>query len=363
VRRIALVSAILALLPAAFSYVTTIAKPSNSTLGIRTVEWLRSHGAAGLVSKVESIYYELTAPAKGGATLKALPHTGYSGLQGRAPAQVTYRPHRVSPLQQPALPGEGVWHGARSETDPPILLTTIRNQPEYPRVVAGLAWIDTSRTTLTLHPGREEPAGELPRGSMAVPQARRGQLLATFNSAFKLSDSGGGVVLNGHTYASMRNGQGTLVGYSDGRADVINWQLGAQAPHWVTFARQNLPLIVDEGRVNPNLNDSAEWGATLGNAVLVWRSGIGVDRHGNLIYAAGNDQTVESLAATLRHAGAVRAMELDINSYWVSFITYGAPFAQRASNLLPEMNRSSSRYLEPDDRDFFAVYARSTTGK
>ena len=67
----------------------------------------------------------------------------------------------------------------------------------------------------------------------------------------------------------------------------------------------------------------------------MWRSGIGVDRHGNLIYAAGDDQTVSSLADTLIRAGAVRAMELDINSYWVSFITYGAPGAADPLNLLP----------------------------
>ena len=92
--------------------------------------------------------------------------------------------------------------------------------------------------------------------------------------------------------------------------------------------------------------------------MLVWRSGIGVDRHGNLIYAAGDNETVGSLAATLVHAGAVRAMELDINSYWVSFIDYGRPGAHEATNLLPDMTRSALRYLEPDDRDFFAVYAR-----
>jgi phosphodiester glycosidase len=126
----------------------------------------------------------------------------------------------------------------------------------------------------------------------------------------------------------------------------------------VSFARQNLPLIVSDGHVNPNLNDSAEWGATLGNAVLVWRSGVGVDRRGNLIYAAANDQTVRSLAETLLHAGAVRAMELDINSYWVSFITYRTAGGHDPVNLLPDMNRSPLRYLEPDDRDFFAVYAR-----
>jgi hypothetical protein len=94
--------------------------------------------------------------------------------------------------------------------------------------------------------------------------------------------------------------------------------------------------------------------------VLVWRSGVGIDRHGNLIYAAGNDQTVRSLADALIAAGAVRAMELDINSFWTSFITYGAPGGLDPANLLPSMNRSSARYLTPDDRDFFAVYSRGS---
>ena len=85
---------------------------------------------------------------------------------------------------------------------------------------------------------------------------------------------------------------------------------------------------------------------------------IGIDRHGNLIYVSGPDQSVGSLARVLLHAGAVRAMELDINSYWPSFITYGAPGALDPSNLLPNMERPDTRYLEPDDRDFFAVYAR-----
>ncbi|HEY3729205.1 MAG TPA: hypothetical protein VGL51_18660 [Solirubrobacteraceae bacterium] len=31
-------------------------------------------------------------------------------------------------------------------------------------------------------------------------------------------------------------------------------------------------------------------------------------------YAAANDQTAQSLAAILIHAGAIRAMELDINA-------------------------------------------------
>ena len=53
-----------------------------------------------------------------------------------------------------------------------------------------------------------------------------------------------------------------------------------------------------------------------------------MDAHGNLIYAAANYQTVGSLAAIMIRAGAVRAMELDINSYWTSFISYRFPGAQ-----------------------------------
>jgi hypothetical protein len=357
-RRIVVVAALIVLLPAAVSFLDAMTQPSNSSFGIRAVEWLRDNGGAGVVAKVESVYYSLTAPSKGGPTLRALPKVGYGPAQATTTAE--YRPARVPATLHPALPGEGTWHATRAglEAHPPVLLTTVRNQPEYPRVVAGLAWINTKRTTLALHAGRLEPSVSIPRGPMDVPQEARPKLLATFNSGFKLSDSKGGFVLRGHTYAAMRNGQGTLVGYADGRVDVIDWSAGSTAPAGVSFARQNLPLIVKQGRLAPNISNTSEWGATVGNAVLVWRSGIGVDSRGNLIYAAGEDQTVASLARTLIRAGAVRAMELDINSYWVSFISYGAPGAQAPLNMLPAMNRSASRYLEPDDRDFFTVYSR-----
>jgi len=362
-----LVACVLALIPVAISYIGVVTEASNSKLSIRTVEWLRENGAASIVAQVESIYYTLTAPSKGGPTVRALPHVGYGvaasgapGSSSRIGAAEEYRPETVPAILHPALPGEGVWHATRPglEAAPPVLLTTIRDQPEYPRVVAGLAWINTKRTSLTLFPGRLEPSVELPRGPMEVPLDRRGSLLATFNSGFKLADSKGGFVLDGHAYAPMKNGQGTLVGYTNGTVDVINWTDGASAPPGVSFARQNLPLIVNNGKQARNLENAAQWGATVGNAILVWRSAIGVDSHGNLIYASGEDQTVGSLARLLIQAGAVRAMELDINSYWTSFISYGAPGAEDPKNLLPSMERSDTRYLEPDDRDFFAVHQR-----
>jgi hypothetical protein len=193
---------------------------------------------------------------------------------------------------------------------------------------------------------------------MQVPPRRRSRLVATFNRGFNLSDSGGGFVTGGHTYAPLRRGLATIVRYRGGRIDVTSWGGGPEAPANVMYARQNLSLIIDRRRLNSNLSDGPEWGATLGNAIRVWRSGLGIDRHGNLIYAAANDQTVGSLAEILRRAGAVRAMELDINTYWTSLITYRHPGGAGAANLLADMDRSPLRYLTPDDRDFFAVYLR-----
>jgi hypothetical protein len=222
-----------------------------------------------------------------------------------------------------------------------------------------VAWLDKTRTSTWLYPGRLEPAVSMAsRGPMEIPTDRRASLVASFNSGFKLADSGGGFASGGHTYAPLRRGFATIVRYRDGHMDVISWNGGHGVGPDVVYARQNLPLIVSGARPNPNLSDGPAWGATLGNAVRVWRSGLGIDRHGNLIYAAANSQTVGSLAAILIHAGAVRAMELDINTYWTSFITYRHPGAGGAANLLAGMDRTPQRYLTPDDRDFFAVYVR-----
>jgi hypothetical protein len=356
--------------PALVSYVGALAGRSDSSIGIRTVEWLRDNGARGLVDRIENIYYSLTAPSKGGPPLKALPRQSGAvavtsvqipQIRYRRPRLRRYRPPNIAPVIHPALPGEGVWHPtfAGGGSRPPVLITSFRPEPEYPQLVAGVAWIDHTRTSVMLYPGISEPAVTMPsRGPAEVPMSARSGVVATFNSAFKLQDSGGGFAYDGHTYAPMKPNTATIVRYRDGRVDVISWHGGSDVPPSVLYARQNLPLIVNGGRPNPNLSNGPQWGATLGNAIMVWRSSIGVDRHGNPIYGAANDQTVASLAAIMIRAGAVRAMELDINTYWTSFITYRYPGAGHPANLLANMDRSPTRYLTPDDRDFFAVYVR-----
>lgn len=369
-RRILLAAATLALIPVLVSYVQMLTQRSDSSLGIRTVEWMRDNGARALVNRVENIYYSLNAPAKGGPALKALPSQAGALVvsaprHARAPHHRPhhyYRPPNIKPLIRPALPGEGVWHATYADggSRPPILITSFRSDPvDYPQVVAGVAWIDHTRTSTMLYPGLSEPSVSLPsRGPMEVPMNMRSRLVATFNSAFKIADSGGGFAENGHTYEPMQNGIATIIRYRSGRVDVTSWHGGPDVGPNVVYARQNLPLIVSAGKVNPQVNDSSQWGATLGNAALVWRSAVGIDRHGNLIYAAGPDQDLVKLAQLMIHAGAVRAMEMDINTYWTSFITYRLPGARDPANLLSTMVRSPTRYLTQDDRDFFAVYLR-----
>ena len=104
----------------------------------------------------------------------------------------------------------------------------------------------------------------LPRGAMEVPHCEPARLLATFNSGFKLADSRGGFAVGGHTYARMQHGQATIVGYTDGRVDVVNWTYGPTLPPASRSRARTCPLIVDGGRPSPNIANTAEWGATVG---------------------------------------------------------------------------------------------------
>jgi hypothetical protein len=359
-RRIVLLAAIACLVPAGVSYVGAMSEHHNVGIGVSSVEWLRQNGGNSLVSEIENLYYSVNAPEKGGAPLRSLPAVGVAGGPSsgeRTPARA-YRPPRVKPIIHPALPGEGVWKPAAAGAGPtpPVLLTSFRSDPEYPQFVAGVAWIDHTQTKLAYVPGLAEPPEPLShRGSGEVPPAQRKRLVATFNGGFPLETSNAGLIYRGKVKEAMVNGVATVVEYRDGRVDIVRWSHGSGAPANVWFAKQNLPPIIYEGRLNSHLSDGPEWGETVNNATRVWRSGIGIDRHGNLLYAAANYQTVESLAKILQRAGAVRALELDINEDWTSFITYRHPGAREPSNLLPEMYRSPERYLVPDERDFFSV--------
>ncbi len=353
--RVTLLVLALAFAGAAFSYGRAMMEPSSLPLSMRTIEWIRDNGGAGLVNLAEKVYYSATAPSPGGPNLDAVPAIG-------ATAELAAGPAPVVGAVTPMLKNEGVWRGTGRSVlgGEPVLVTTFRPEAAYPRQLAYAAWIDTSRVKIALYAGRKQPPDANPRGPMEVPTALRSGLLAAFNSGFTYKDSKGGWAADGQTMEPMVGGQGTLIGYTNGRVDIVSWSGGAAVTPDVAFARQNLPLLVDGGQPAANLADDAAWGQTLGNAVRVWRSGIGIDATGNLVYVAAPGQTAESLAGALMRLGAVRAMQLDINAFWPTFNAYSQPNAGGATMIVPNPSHTAQRYLTPDDRDFFAVYAATS---
>jgi len=356
--------AILVLLsPPIYSYTTTMMKPSSLPLWPRSVEWLRAHHGNWLVDEVEHYYYSWTAPSKGGPQLARLPSVGLA-VAPKARSRAEHRraawPPRIKPVFAHALTGEGVWQGTGPLIDghSPVLLSLFRAEVDYPRIVAYVAWFDHTRTSIAYYPGRYEPPSAPVRGPMSVPFGQRRRLLATFNSGFIYRDGNNGSSIGGTMYEPLKRGLATLIAYRDGRVDINAWNGGPVAGPRIAFARQSLPLIIDNGRLSPALNDSSQWGFTLGNAVRVWRTGAGIDRQGNLIYAAADFQTVITLAKILQRAGAVRAMQLDINPEWPTLITYPHPGGRDPNKVVPNYQQPATRYLVPDDRDFFAVYRR-----
>jgi hypothetical protein len=181
-----------------------------------------------------------------------------------------------------------------------------------------------------------------------------------------MRDSRGGFYANGRTARTMVTGAATLVISPTGVPNVGQWGRDFQMGPTVAFARQNLSLIVDGGQPVAGIatDSSAKWGSTVGNRVYVWRSGVGVTANGALVYAAGDGLSATTLAGLLARAGAVRAMELDINSTWVDFFSYtpAAPGHPAANvgvvKLLPDMRPSTNDYLTASSRDFVAIFRR-----
>jgi hypothetical protein len=337
-------------------------EPTSMRFSSRSVEWVRAEVPWGnsLVDEVEHIYYTANAPKKDGPAPKSLPAVGLN-LPRRTKAAAW--PARIKPVFAHPLPGEGIWKptGPAKDGRPPVLVSTYRPEAEYPELLAYVAWFDHARTAIGYYPGRYEPPNASVRGPMMVPYSQRSRLLATFNGGFTYEDGENGSNVNGHVNEPLKDGKATLLGYRDGRVNIVKWGGGPNAGPEVAWARQSLAPIVWNGRLNPELNDdpnSPEWGFTLGGVTRVWRTGVGIDSRGNLIFVAAEGQTVISIAKILQHVGAVRAMEFDINPDWHTLITYTHRDGLIPKLVEPQPNQSADRYLVPDDRDFFAVYER-----
>jgi hypothetical protein len=243
----------------------------------------------------------------------------------------------------------------------PAAATTLLS-PSTGGPVIGACRLDTSRLRIALYAGTTDPAGTW-TAQGAVPPALWPGLVATFNSGFQLNSSRGGYYADGRAAPALRAGAASLVIFQDGSATVGAWGRDVQLAANVAAVRQNLELLVDGGRPSPNIATDVQptWGFTLNNVIANWRSGLGVDAGGRLVYVGGPGLDPSALAGAMISVGVVRAMELDINPAWVTFNTYvdGATAGTvTGTKLLPGMNFPTTHFLSSSTRDFFAAFAR-----
>ena len=374
-RWIALAVVLALLAPAADSYARALTGPGTDALSIRSVEWLRTHHLRWLVNDFENWWYSHHKPKKGGLPSVAL-QKQLSGGGGQTAANVPSAP-KVVFLPPPApirpyvttpLPGEGQWRPLGMPVDgvPAMYATYLRPSGVYTSVVAAVAWIDPKLVKAVGYAGAVEPGGSGWPDQLPIPYSVRPDLLAAFNSGFKLKDSQGGYYDRGRYAAPLRPGAATMWIDASGTLKVGEWGRDAVMGPNIVFARQNLHLIVDGGRPVPGIeaNNPQQWGFTVANTVMVWRSGVGESADGAIVYAAGPYLSAATLADLLARAGAVRAMELDINSAWVDFFTYGPaqaglpPSDLTVTKLLVSMVPSTEHYLTASSRDGIALFGR-----
>ena len=115
--------------------------------------------------------------------------------------------------------------------------------------------------------------------------------------------------------------------------------------------------MVANGRLSPVIGDVAAWGVTLGGVPQVARSAVGVDRSGDVRDAGSMRLLPVDLARALVGAGAVRAMELDINPYWVQLASAPHPGAPLVRGI-PDQERPGNQYELGWLRDFITVLVR-----
>jgi hypothetical protein len=273
------------------------------------------------------------------------------------------------------LLGEGIWNNLKSADFPNTEVmadTFIRPDPQRSFAIVSVVQIDTKLLGIGSVAGTKEPGGSMGNfGTGIIPQnvLDDGSLVAAFNGGFLYNDGKYGMIVGTKTYAPLKTDTGTLVTYKDGTVKIFNYT-GDNLGKDVVFARQNGPLIIDnsqETTLSPKDYKTIRGTIYNGkriipNGTFTYRSGIGITKTGNLLYAVGNNLSPTSLADALQMAGAVSAIQLDINPSHIHFYVFnknntGSYDAIFLNKELQRLNRSA-KYLTGSQRDFFYLYKK-----
>jgi len=360
IRNVAIVLA-LAMVPVGWSFAGYLTAPGDAPLQVRSVDWLRDHGFESVINDVEQWWYTRKKPTGSRPPLADIP-VALRSASGTVP---TTAERAVTSTRRPGTL-EGVWMPVAGLAAAPgaVEQTYLHPDMKAPAVIADVVRFDQTHLRTVYVPGTKEPGGTWAWRS-EIPMQDRSTVIAAFNAGFKFRHTRGGVYTEGRSAVRpLQAGLASLVIDRDGRADVVAWPGPAGLTKDVVSVRQNLALIVDGGHPASGLNADrgGRWGTRKSQFQYTWRSAVGVDAQGRLIYAAGSRITLSQLARAMVDAGAVRAMQLDIHDGVVTFNWFRPDHAKAAgvtgAKLSPSMQRKANRYLVTDQRDFIAVQVR-----
>ena len=230
------------------------------------------------------------------------------------------------------------------------------------RANVALLSFDQRVVGMRLHSGTID-AGTLGwRWGPAISGSERRLVVAAFNGGFKLDTSSGGFESYGRTAVPLTAGLGSIVTYADGYTDIGSWYQGVPAPgKSVLSVRQNLRLLIAQGRPDATIGCRTCWGPTLGGTDDPARSALGITADGRLVWVGGEHLTVAALTDALLAARVLRAVELDINPEWVAGYLYGHGGGRGPLAPVPVVAGQPGvpgQFLVPYGRDFFTVVAR-----
>ena len=339
-----------------------ISAPTNDPLAAKVAEWARDHGLGSVVTGLEAVQYRLNPPKIGGVPKIQLLKDQPSSSTKTTTVGVALQ-ESVQSIVSPKLVGEGSFKVVATSHGLPIVqVAYLRPDSLHTSYLSAVVWMSGEHTRLEQHPGALDP-GKL--SLWATKDSLRNSavsgLVAAFNGGFKIKDSRGGFYQDGHTVGILRDGAASLVVYKQGNSQIGKWGRDVQMNADVMSVRQNLELLIDKGHLTKNADAAVmtTWGKTLGGKNFVWRSGIGITAKGDLVYVVGDALSAHSLSALLLRAGAVRAMQLDINKAWISYMWFTPTgLGKLAPHKAVNFERPASRYFTHTSRDFFAVYYR-----
>jgi hypothetical protein len=308
-------------------------------------------------------------PTQGQASPTAGPSQTPAPQATAAPPTATAMPANLPAPLKPlgSLAGEGQWSAYLSGSAGQALgyKTFLQPDAQRPYAVAAIVAIDLSATRLHFVLGTDEPVSPATidrPGKIPPSDLKSGVLLAVFNGGFQARHGNFGAMVNGIMILPPRPGFATVALYRDGHVAIGAWGTTITQTNDLRTWRQNGPLIIQGGQINPHTADDAprDWGFTVKDVTATWRSGLAISPDGRtLYYVAGTYLTLPALAQVMADTGAAQALQLDINGYWVQFeaVRFSASVPE-ASPLLVGM-KQDGRYLNGFgfSRDFFYVTA------